>query len=120
MGRCLQLNCVCILSKTLKESVINRAGYISNHVISILLEGEQQIRTYEDEVIRVKANEVLFIPRGMYSVSDLIPKDGSFRSLLFYFDRRGFDSSRSYNLDASMRPCGAYKISSFPMDMLQR
>jgi AraC-like DNA-binding protein len=34
----------------------------------------------------VKAGEVLFIPRGMYNVSDLLPVAGPFRSLLFYFD----------------------------------
>lgn len=76
----------CILAKDLKEPIINREGYISNHVISILLSGEQYIRTYEGETIKVKPNEVLFIPRGMYHISDLVPKNGRFRSLLFYFN----------------------------------
>ena len=77
---------VCILKKSLTEPVVNREGYISNHVISIVLSGEQKIKTYDDEIIHVKPNEVLFIPRGMYYISDLIPKDGEFVSLLFYFD----------------------------------
>jgi len=77
---------VCILKKERDTPLINREGYISNHVISILLEGEQQIRTYDDEVITVRKNEVLFIPRGVYHITDLIPKSGKFRSLLFYFD----------------------------------
>ena len=34
----------------------------------------------------IHPNEVLFIPRGMYYISDLIPKEGAFKSLLFYFD----------------------------------
>lgn len=77
---------VCILSKSLTKPIINREGYISNHAISILLSGEQHIKTFDDELIKVKQNEILFIPRGMYYISDLIPKDGIFRSLLFYFD----------------------------------
>ena len=77
---------VCILSKELPEPIVNREGYISNHVVSVVLSGEQQIRTYEDELIKVKAGEVLFIPRGMYYVSDLLPQNGTFKSLLFYFD----------------------------------
>lgn len=77
---------VCILSKILHEPVLKREGYISNHVISIVLSGEQHIRTYEEELLIVKAGEVLFIPRGMYCVSDLVPQKGSFESLLFYFD----------------------------------
>lgn len=77
---------VCILSKELSQPVLNREGYISNHVISILLSGEQHIRPFDGKVIKVKPNEVIFAPRGMYHVSDLLPADGHFKSLLFYFD----------------------------------
>ena len=74
---------VCILQKELTEPVVKREGYISNHVVSIVLAGEQQIRTYDENLIRVKQGEVLFIPRGMYYITDLLPKDGTFKSLLF-------------------------------------
>ncbi|MEM9525871.1 MAG: AraC family transcriptional regulator [Bacteroidota bacterium] len=78
---------VCILEKTLTKPVNKREGYVSNHVISIILAGEQRIVTYEDEEIVVSAGEVLLIPRGMYYTTDLLPVDGSpFRCLLFYFD----------------------------------
>lgn len=78
----------CIITKELPEPIINREGYISNHVISIVLAGEQQIHTYDESYIRVKENEVLFIPRGIYYVSDLLPKHGAFKSILFYFDNQ--------------------------------
>lgn len=77
---------VCILQKELDTPLVDREGYISNHVVSMVLAGEQRIRTYDDTLIKVKAGEVLFIPRGMYYVSDLLPAEGSFRSVLFYFD----------------------------------
>ena len=77
---------ICILSKELTQPIVNREGYISNHVISILLSGEQHIRPVDGKTIKVKPQEVLFIPRGMYYVSDLIPAEGTFKSLLFYFD----------------------------------
>lgn len=77
---------VCILYKELTEAKAQIEGYISNHVIVLLLAGQQQIRTYEDTLIQVNAGEVLFIPRGMYYVSDFLPAEGSFKSLLFYFD----------------------------------
>ncbi|MEM6631144.1 MAG: AraC family transcriptional regulator [Bacteroidota bacterium] len=77
---------VCILQKELHEPVLNREGYISNHVISILLSGVQHIKTYEEQQIHVKAGQVLFIPRGLYAISDLLPQKGPFQSLLFYFD----------------------------------
>ncbi len=77
---------VCILHKELTKPIHQREGYISNHVISILLEGEQHLQTYEDQVIRIKAGQVIFIPRGLYYITDLVPSKGRFRSLLFYFD----------------------------------
>lgn len=77
---------VCILKKKLTEPIVNREGYVSNHLVSILLSGEQHLRTYNDEVIKIKAGEVVFIPRGLYYISDLIPKNQAFESLLFYFD----------------------------------
>ncbi len=77
---------VCILYKELTDPVIQREGYLSNHVLSLLLEGEQLLQTYEDHSIRLRAGEALFIPRGLYHITDLVPRTGSFRSLLFYFD----------------------------------
>lgn len=77
---------VCILSKALTKPVLQKEGYIANHVISICLAGQQRIETYDGELFTVKAGEVLFIPRGMYHITDLLPKSGTFKSLLFYFD----------------------------------
>jgi len=77
---------VCILEKKLSKSLYEREGYISNHVISILLKGQQHIKTYEEKIITINEGEILFIPKGLYHITDLIPKEGSFHSLLFYFN----------------------------------
>lgn len=77
---------VCILQKELTVPVIKREGYVSNHVISILLDGQQRIETQDGETIIVRPQEILFIPRGMYYISDLLPQNGTFKSLLFYFN----------------------------------
>lgn len=76
----------CVLHKSLSEALIGREAYVSNHVISIVLAGEQVIRTYDESTIHIRAGELVFLPRGIYYVSDLQPKDGAFQSLLFYFD----------------------------------
>ena len=77
---------VCILTKELSAPVLNQEGYITNHVISILFSGHQRIKTYEGQIITVAPMEVVFIPRGLYHVTDLMPEKGKFKSLLFYFD----------------------------------
>ena len=77
---------VCILEKKMSQSLLQREGYISNHVVSVLLSGKQEIKTYEEKRIKIKAGEILFIPRGLYHITDLISEGGEFHSLLFYFD----------------------------------
>lgn len=79
---------VCILKKSLAAPIREREGYISNHVVSIVLSGQQRIRPFDGAPIQVQAGEFLFIPRGMYYISDLLPQEGPFESLLFYFDDR--------------------------------
>ncbi|MTB50587.1 AraC family transcriptional regulator [Lewinella sp. W8] len=76
----------CVLHKSLAEDVIGREAYVANHVVSMVLAGEQTIRTYDDAVITVRTGEMVVLPRGVYYVTDLRAKDGRFRSLLFYFD----------------------------------
>lgn len=75
-----------ILAKELDQAITEREAYVSNHVISIVLAGQQQIRTIDEERITIGENELVFIPRGLYYVSDLLPAKGRFKSLLFYFD----------------------------------
>ena len=77
----------CWLHKTLTTPTLDREGYVSNHAVSIVLAGEQRIRPYEAPTIRVRAGEVLLIPRGMYHITDLLPESGgAFESVLCYFD----------------------------------
>ena len=75
----------CIIEKRLTEKVLRRSGYVSNHVVSVILNGTQQIESFDGAAIRAKAGEMLLIPRGLYYVTDLLPDDGAFHSLLSYF-----------------------------------
>jgi len=76
----------CILHKELPAPLREREAYVANHVVSLVLAGKQVIRTYEEEILTVNAGQALFLPRGVYYVTDLLPQNGNFRSLLFYFD----------------------------------
>ena len=77
----------CILHKAMPESLEGREAYVANHVVSLVLKGRQRIETYEEDLVGAGPGEVLFLPRGLYYVTDLIsgPR-GTFESLLFYFD----------------------------------
>jgi len=76
----------CMLHKILPDPLYDREGYISRHAVSLVLSGEQRIRTFDEEMIRVRAGQLAIISRGLYVVSDLLLGDKPFESILFYFD----------------------------------
>ncbi|MEM6877421.1 MAG: AraC family transcriptional regulator [Bacteroidota bacterium] len=75
-----------ILSKSLRSPIYERTGYLATHAASFVLQGEQQIETYEGDFFRVGAGQAMILPRDLYQISDLVPKNGSFKSLLIYFN----------------------------------
>ncbi|UZR94724.1 helix-turn-helix domain-containing protein [Chondrinema litorale] len=77
---------ICVLQKELPVSVKQREGYVASHAISFVQSGEQIINFYNGEEVRIKAKELVIIPRGVYYISDLISSGEQFKSLLFYFD----------------------------------
>lgn len=76
----------CALHKRLPQAQVAKEAYVANHVVSLVLNGRQVIRTYEGSVVSASAGEALFLPRGVYYITDLLPGGGGpFESLLFYF-----------------------------------
>ena len=63
---------VCILQKELPNPLNNREGYVASHAISFVQSGEQIIKFYNGEEVKIKANQLVIIPRGVYYISDLI------------------------------------------------
>ena len=76
----------CILHKELPQSIRGREAYVANHAISLVLQGRQTIHTYEEQIVSAGKGELLFLPRGLYYITDLAAARGQFESLLFYFD----------------------------------
>jgi len=52
-----------MLSKEVREAVLEWEGYITNHVIVCLLAGEQHLRTYDKRQFRLLLGEALFLRR---------------------------------------------------------
>ena len=75
-----------ILRKKLSSPTLNRESYVSKHAISVVLNGEQRINSFDGEMIVIRQNQLAFIPKGLYTVSDLMPQGGHFESILFYIE----------------------------------
>ncbi len=76
----------CILYKDIKLPHANQEAYISSHVLTIIIKGEKRVSTYDGEVITIHDNEMAFLPKDLYVVSDFSPAYSTFKSFLFFFD----------------------------------
>lgn len=61
--------------------------YVATHVISIVLKGKLNIKTYyEGEKFLTGQNQVVFIPKGRYMISDIIPENDEFEAVFFFIE----------------------------------
>lgn len=61
--------------------------YVATHVISIVLKGKLKIQTYyEGERFLASQNQVVFIPKGRYMISDIIPENEEFEAVFFFLE----------------------------------
>ena len=61
--------------------------YVSTHVISVVLKGKLIIQTYyEGEQFVASQNQIVFIPKGRYMISDIIPENDEFEAVFFFIE----------------------------------
>jgi AraC-like DNA-binding protein len=80
-----------ILRKQLTKSTLGRQSYIGTAVLTYVQQGVQEIRNYEGEKIQVQAGSFAVLPKGIYTISDLIPDDKGFETMLFFIDDQVLD-----------------------------
>lgn len=74
----------CFMRKQFNESAPDRQGYLSTHAFSAVMQGEQLIQSYDGAHMRIKAGEIGFLPRGMYTITDLIASKKGFETYLLF------------------------------------
>lgn len=75
-----------ILHKTLSTDLLNKAIYISTSLIVYLKLGRQVIRDYDGVDNVVPQDHLIFLSKGVYTVSDFVAIDDQFEANLFFFD----------------------------------
>ncbi|KIX20090.1 hypothetical protein SY27_16395 [Flavobacterium sp. 316] len=76
-----------IVHKTIDTIDTETDHYVASHVISIVLKGKLKIQTYyEAEQFLASQNQVVFIPKGRYMISDIIPENDEFEALFFFIE----------------------------------
>jgi AraC family transcriptional regulator, exoenzyme S synthesis regulatory protein ExsA len=76
----------CIIHKKIDQAVFGREGYVSTHAITLVLRGILKVEDDEGHVTHVEKDQLLFLPKGIYSITDKLPDNGHFEALVFFFD----------------------------------
>ena len=76
----------CVVHKKLREPVLGKEGYVSAHAITLILKGMLRAENEDGHVREVQENQMIFLPKGLYTISDIIPHNGLFEAVVFFFD----------------------------------
>ncbi|NHF60705.1 helix-turn-helix transcriptional regulator [Flavobacteriaceae bacterium TP-CH-4] len=82
----------CILLKSVRHTDVQNQRYLSAHALTLVLNGSLRIESFEGNLQIVRKNQLIFLPKGLYMISDIIPKDQAFEAVVFFFDEEVTDT----------------------------
>jgi AraC family transcriptional regulator, exoenzyme S synthesis regulatory protein ExsA len=101
----------CIFYKKYDEPVLQKEGYVSAHVIIQVRKGLLRIENDEGLLAEASENQMIFLPKGIYSASDILPEKGSFEAIMFFFDDEVITSFlSSLNLKITREKCVSHMV----------
>jgi AraC family transcriptional regulator, exoenzyme S synthesis regulatory protein ExsA len=96
----------CVIYKKVKQTPLQKEGYVSTHALTLVLQGNLKLENINKGVAYVQANELIFVPKGLYTVSDILLSDEPFVSVVFFFDEPLIDEFiKSLNTKAREPKC---------------
>lgn len=77
----------CAIHKNLDAPVLGKEGFLSAHAITLVLCGLLRIENEEGLFVEVPAGKLVLMPKGIYTVSDILPqRGGDFEAMMFFFE----------------------------------
>jgi len=76
----------CILYKRLTENLLDQEKISTSHCFVLVIKGKVEVKTYDGECVASHENEMLFMPRDTYLISDLIKDQDCVEVFLVFFD----------------------------------
>ena len=75
-----------VIFKKVNTADTQNERYLSSHALTLVLEGSLQVQDKYGTVTVVPKNHLVFLPKGLYTITDLLPKKKDFEALVFFFD----------------------------------
>jgi len=106
-----------ILHKKINQNLINVEFYTQSHVIVFNISGIETITAYDCKSIKIEENELLFLPKDNYLISDFIKKNTQLEAYLFFLDEdiiETFLSKQKKETEGNKEETSFFKIASSP------
>ncbi len=68
---------------SLEESEGNKTVFLTEHTILFVINGQKRIHL-DNEILHIDGNQILFLKRGIYTMSEYIPEGEIFEALLLF------------------------------------
>jgi AraC family transcriptional regulator, exoenzyme S synthesis regulatory protein ExsA len=75
----------CVIHKIMDSQVTQKEGYVSTHAITLVLQGQLHVENDKGFLANVHAGQMIFLPKGIYMISDIIPNNDVFEAVVFLF-----------------------------------
>ncbi len=76
-----------VIHKKVTASDIQNQRYLASHALTLVLQGGLQIEKHSGEFTKVRKNQMVLLPKGLYAITDIIPVDQCFEAIVFFFDQ---------------------------------
>ena len=87
-----------VIYKRVDQEDLQNQRYLSAHALTLVLNGGLKIESYEGDYKRIGKNQFVFLPKGMYMISDIIPDQQLFEAVVFFFDEDITDTFLNYHV----------------------
>ncbi|VAW61923.1 hypothetical protein MNBD_GAMMA09-1271 [hydrothermal vent metagenome] len=94
----------CILHKKLTESLVDQEKISISHCMVLVVKGRIEVKTNEGECVISRENEILFMPRDTYLISDLIKDKNCIELFLVFFGHEIVDKFLGLKIKQHRKP----------------
>ena len=75
-----------VLVKKVQSPDAENERFLSAHALTLVLHGSLQVQDEYGTVTVVPKKHFVFLPKGLYAITDLLPKKKDFEAIVFFFD----------------------------------
>ena len=88
-----------IIYKKVAAPSLQNERYVSAHALTVVMHGQLKVEDDEGRMTYVSKGQMIFLPKGLYMISDIIPAGGTFEALVFFFDEALVNEFPKANLE---------------------